>query len=59
MLVEGWEDKLPEDLQKYGSMLRDVEVKLDREDDVQVSRIPVVGGLINAMINGILDLTGH
>ncbi len=59
MLVEGWEDKLPEDLQKYGSMLRDVEVKLDREDDVHVSRIPIVGGFINTMINGILDLTGH
>ena len=59
MLVEGWEDKLPEDLQEYGSMLRNIEVKLDREDDVQLSRIPIVGGFINTMINRSLDLSGH
>ena len=57
MLVEGWEDRLPEDLKQYGPRLRDVEARLDREDDVKVSRLPRVGGFINTMINGILDLT--
>jgi Zn-finger nucleic acid-binding protein len=56
MLVEGWEDKLPEDLAKHGEKLREIEVRLDKADDVTVSRLPVVGRFINAAINGILDL---
>jgi Zn-finger nucleic acid-binding protein len=57
MLIEGWDDALPEDLQKYGPMLRDIAVKLDEADDVRVSRLPLIGGFINSAINGILDLT--
>ena len=57
MLVEGWEDKLPEDLQKYGPRLRDVAARVDRDDDVSSSRLPLVGRFINTCINGILDLT--
>ncbi len=56
MLIEGWEDALPDDLAKHGQKLRDVEARLDREDDVHPSRIPVIGRFINSAINGILDL---
>jgi hypothetical protein len=57
MVIEGWEDALPADLQKYGPRLRDVAVKLDKADDVRVSHLPLIGPLINSAINGILDLT--
>lgn len=57
MVVEGWEDALPSDLKKHGATLRKVEVTIDREDDVTVSRLPIVGRFINSCINGILDLT--
>ncbi len=55
-LVEGWEDKLPEDLKKYGPQLREVAAKVDREDDVEISQLPLIGPFINSVINGILDL---
>ncbi|HIF30146.1 MAG TPA: hypothetical protein EYG57_05180 [Planctomycetes bacterium] len=58
MVIEGWDDALPDDLQKYGQRLRDVAVEVDRNDDVQVSRLPFVGPFINSAINGILDLMG-
>ncbi len=51
MLVEGWDDALPDDLAKYGTKLRDVAAKMDAEDDVSPSRF----GFINSIINGILD----
>lgn len=57
MVVEGWDDALPEDLKKYGSRLRDVEAEVDAADDVTISRLPVIGRFINMAINGILDLT--
>lgn len=57
MLIEGWEDALPADLEKYGPKLRDVAVELDQKDDVRVSRLPLIGRFINSAINGILDLT--
>ena len=50
-LVEGWDDQLPDDLKKYGPKLREVAVRIDSEDDVQVSRF----SLVNALINGVLD----
>lgn len=56
MVVEGWEDALPEDLRKYGPKLRDVAVRMDIEDDVRVSRLPIIGGFINMCVNGILDV---
>ena len=57
MIVEGWEDALPDDLQEYGPVLRNIAAKQDKTDDVHVSRMPFVGGFINSAINGILDLT--
>lgn len=57
MLAESWDDALPEDLAKYSEKLHDVAVRMDREDDVNPSRIPIVGRFINSLINGILDLT--
>jgi uncharacterized protein len=57
MIVEGWDDALPEDLQKYGSKLRDVAAEVDEADDVTISRLPLIGRFINSAINGILDLT--
>ena len=57
MVIEGWDDALPDDLQKYGPRLRDVAAQLDEADDVHVSRLPLIGGVINSAINGILDLT--
>ena len=57
MVVEGWDDSLPEDLQRYAPKLRDIAVNLDEADDVQISRLPLIGGFINSCINGILDVT--
>jgi len=57
MVIQGWDDALPDDLQKYGPTLRDVETKLDAADDVHVSRLPLIGKFINSVINGILDIT--
>ncbi len=57
MLVEGWEDCLSDDLKQYGPKLRDVAAKVDEEDDVKISRLPLVGRFINTLINGILDLS--
>lgn len=52
MLVEGWEDHLPDDLKKYGPRLRKVAEELDQRDDVRVSHF----AFVNAIINGILDV---
>lgn len=57
MVIEGWDDALPEDLQEYGPKLRDIAVKLDEADDVTISHLPLIGGFINSAINGILDIT--
>ncbi|MAG94633.1 MAG: hypothetical protein CMJ48_12925 [Planctomycetaceae bacterium] len=56
MVVEGWEDALPEDLAQHGPKLHDVAVQMDRDDDVTISRLPLVGRYINTLINGILDV---
>lgn len=57
MLVEGWEDGLPEDLQQYGARLREVAVKVEEGSQVNPSRLPLVGRYINALVNRILDVT--
>jgi Zn-finger nucleic acid-binding protein len=56
MLVEGWDDALPDDLDRYSAMLHDVAVQADRHDDAAPSRIPFAKGLINALVNRVLDL---
>lgn len=55
-LIERWEDLLPADLGKFSSLLHEIEAKWDREDDVTVSRLPLVGRFINACVNGALDI---
>lgn len=55
MLVEGWNDQLPDDLAQYAPMLHDVSARMDREDDVETARLPLVGRYVNAMVNRILD----
>lgn len=56
MLVESWKDTLPETLKKYGPRLQKASAELESRNRVVVSRLPLVGGFINAMVNGILDL---
>ena len=52
MVIEGWEDGLPDDLAKHGPRLREIAQEVDRRDDVTISRF----GFINAAINGVLDI---
>ncbi len=52
MLIEGWEDGLPDDLAKYGPKLREIAKRVDRDDDFDLSRF----AFLNAIINGILDI---
>lgn len=59
MLVEGWADKLSDDLQRYGGVLSDISVAtevLDETDEQTPSRLPLVGSFINACVNGILNI---
>lgn len=55
MLVEGWDDQLPDDMKKYGPKLRKIEADMDERDDVRVSRR---FGFVNSIINGIFDRWG-
>ena len=57
MLVEAWKDDLPEDLRAYGPMLDRVAEELEASNQVTVTTLPYVAGFINAVINGILDIT--
>ena len=54
-LVEGWADALEGDLAKYGPKLREVAAEVEGSTKFSHSR----SGFINAIINGILDLSGH
>ena len=56
VLVESWKDGLPKDLQEYGPRLQKVANELERRNKVAVSRLPLIGGFVNAMVGGILDL---
>lgn len=56
-LVEGWEARLPEDLAKYGPMLKETAARVDRADDVEISHLRFVGKYINLFINRVLDWT--
>ena len=53
-LVEGWDDELPDDLAHYGPKLRQVAVDEHAFEQVHTTH----HRLIDAMINGILDLLG-
>ena len=52
MLVEGWEDLLPEDLAKHGPRLRQIATEVESRLDVNVSRF----AFVNAIINGIIAI---
>lgn len=52
MLVEGWEDGLPELLSKHGPRLRHVAAEVDERSKTKISRF----GFVNAIINGILNV---
>ena len=56
MLVEAWEARLPEDLKKLGPRMREIAAEVDAADDVEPSRIPLVGPYINSLINGLLKI---
>jgi len=51
MLVEGWEDGLPDDLKQFAPRLRQIEREVEHAARVNVSRFRFV----NTLINGILD----
>ncbi len=54
-LVEGWKDELPEDLAQYGPKLRQAVAVENAFEQVHTTH----HRLINAMINGILDVLGE
>ena len=54
-LVEGWRDELPSDLAQYGPKMRQIAIDEDRNLKVNIAHIP----LMNALINGILDVAGE
>ena len=59
MVVEGWDDALPEDLSQHSQRLHDVSIAsetLDETDEIRHSRLPVVGPFINACVNGVLNI---
>lgn len=56
-LVEAWENQQPEKKDEIEKLLKRTEAELDANDDVTISRLPLVGGFVNALINGVLDLT--
>ena len=56
MLIESWKDSLPADLRTNGPLLDRVADELRTGNRVAVSNLPLVGGFLNALINGILDI---
>ncbi len=50
-LVEGWKDKLPEDLDKYSQMLHDVVEKQNEESGERLSKSRVVNVLMRGVLN--------
>jgi Zn-finger nucleic acid-binding protein len=52
MVVEAWEDGLPEDLKRFGPRLRQVADEVDEKTSFKGSRF----AFVNAIINGILDV---
>lgn len=59
VVVEGWEDALPEDLARHSERLHDVALGievLDETDEIRESRLPAIGPFINACVNGVIRL---
>jgi Zn-finger nucleic acid-binding protein len=58
MVIENWETKLGADMKKHDKRLRKIQADVDEKLDVKISQLPFVGGVINSVVNGILDF-GH
>lgn len=58
-VIEAWENLQPEKKDEIEALLNRTEAELDANDDVAVSRIPIVGKFINVLINDVLDLIGR
>lgn len=54
MVVESWEDNLPDDLARHRAALRKIEVETGAQGAATPSRF----GFVNAAINGIVDAFG-
>ena len=52
MVVEGWEDNLPDELARHGLRLRQVAAETGTTGTIEVSRF----GFVNSIINGVLDI---
>ncbi|MCO6438355.1 MAG: zf-TFIIB domain-containing protein [Phycisphaerae bacterium] len=52
MLVEHWEDQLPDDLKKYAKRLRQVAADVEQRTCFNLAGIP----FMNALVNGVIDL---
>ena len=52
IVVEGWQDGLPETLRKHGPRLRQVSAEVEQRSKVRVSRL----GFVNAIINGVVNV---
>ena len=57
MVVEGWDDRLPQVMKEHGEKLRDVSAGVAQVGSSEVSRVPLIGPFINSIINGVIDLT--
>jgi len=55
-LVEAWEEEVPEDVSKHGPGIHEAFAKADRKAEVKVSRVPLVGPLLDMLVNGIIRL---
>ncbi len=58
MLVEGWDARLPEVMRVMSPKLEIVAATNANVGQAQVSRLPVVGRFVNALINGMIRLAG-
>ena len=47
---------MPEDVRKHGPGIREAFAKADRKAEVKVSRVPLVGPLLDMLVNGIIQL---
>ena len=57
MIVEGWDDRLPEVMRELGPELQQVEAENRHVGEAQVSHLPVVGRFINALVNRLARLS--
>ena len=51
MVVEGWQDGLPDVLRKHGPRLRQIAAEVEQRSKVKVSRLSFVNAIINGVMN--------